>query len=367
MIRVVNIVGARPNFMKIAPVHRLMQKRAEFEPLLVHTGQHYDEKMSRIFFDDLELPEPDLYLGIGSGSHAEQTAAVMVELEKTLRDKRPDLVNVVGDVNSTMAASLVAAKMLIPVSHIESGLRSGDRTMPEEINRIVTDALADYLFVTEKSGEVNLLKEGVCRGKIHFVGNVMIDSLVEHLEKAKKSTILEALQIQSKNFVLITLHRPSNVDNRETFIQILNAIEDIQRILPIVFPIHPRTRKMISEFGLDDTIKCMQNLILLDPLGYLDFMFLMSQSRLVLTDSGGIQEETTYLGIPCLTLRQNPERPVTCELGTNRLVGMSTEVIIKSARDFLSGRVKDHQIPPMWDGKASQRIVDILAMFKPAP
>ncbi len=346
--------------MKIAPIHRLMMNSADFQPFLIHTGQHYDEKMSRTFFVDLGMPEPDLYLGVGSGSHAVQTAAVMLGLETVLSENKPDWVLVVGDVNSTLAAALVAAKLHIPIAHVEAGLRSFDRTMPEEINRVLTDSISDLLFVTEQSGIDNLRNEGVQAEKIHFVGNVMIDSLKQHLHKASACPILNELALQPKEYALVTLHRPSNVDDGETFSRILNALENIQRDLPIIFPIHPRTRKMIVQFGFDRKVAEMEQLRLIEPLGYLPFLRLMSVAKLVLTDSGGIQEETTYLGIPCLTLRENTERPVTIRIGTNRLVPLDEEAIIANARNAMNGQKQPHRIPPLWDGLAAQRIIEVL-------
>ena len=360
MLKVVNIVGARPNFMKIAPIHHQMRNNHLIDPILVHTGQHYDEKMSKTFFVDLCMPEPDIYLGVGSGSHASQTAAVMTSLEKVLIDEKPDWIVVVGDVNSTLAGALVASKLNIPIAHVEAGLRSFDRTMPEEINRILTDSISDLLFVTEKSGLDNLLKEGVAKEKVHFVGNVMIDSLKEHLPKAKQSNLLRKLNCEKYNYVLMTLHRPSNVDNADVFAKILNALEQIQKDKPILFPIHPRTRKMISQLGFSQKVQDMKNLIFMDPLGYLEFLNMMNHAQLVLTDSGGIQEETTYLGVPCITLRENTERPCTVELGTNQLVDLNTEKIIHAALNALNGNNTEKKIPPLWDGETAQRIVDIL-------
>jgi len=360
MIKIINVVGARPNFMKIAPIQREMARHSDIHPVLVHTGQHYDEKMSKLFFDDLELPKPDIYLNVGSASHAVQTAKVMVEFEKVVLDEKPDLVIVVGDVNSTMACSIVASKLGVKIAHVEAGLRSFDRTMPEEINRLVTDALSDLLFVTEQSGLDNLKNEGIADGKVHFVGHVMIDSLIHFTEKAKKSGIKSALGVNARDYALVTLHRPSNVDNKENFVKLLNAFAVIEKDIKIIFPIHPRSRKMISEFGLDQQIKGMKNLMLMEPLGYLDFMNLQQDARFVLTDSGGIQEETTYLGIPCLTMRENTERPVTVEMGTNRLVGSDTDLIIQEAKQILAGNNKQGQIPPLWDGKAAERIVEVI-------
>ena len=360
-MRIFNVVGARPNFMKIAPIHRRMQQNGSaLQPFLVHTGQHYDERMSKFFFNDLELPQPDVYLGVGSGSHAEQTAKIMVEFEKICLDNKPDLVLVVGDVNSTMACSIVASKLWIPVAHVEAGLRSFDRQMPEEINRLVTDALADYLFLTEKSGKQNLRHEGVPESKMHFVGNVMIDSLIAFTEKARDSRIMDQLNLQPNRFVLITLHRPSNVDEPQAFTRILDAFEEIQRELPIVFPIHPRAQKNLENFGLSERVKSMPNLKLLPPMGYLDFINLEMNCAFVVTDSGGLQEETTYLGKPCLTVRENTERPVTAEIGTNEIVGTDTEKIISSARKILAGQWKKGQIPKYWDGHAAERIVQVL-------
>ena len=354
MLKIVNVVGARPNFMKVAPIHYLMKNSHKINPLLVHTGQHYDEKMSKTFFIELEMPEPDLYLGVGSGTHAQQTAAVMVAMEKMLQEERPDWLLVVGDVNSTLASSIAAAKLNIPVAHVESGLRSFDRQMPEEINRILTDSIADMLFVTEQSGLDNLEKEGIPSEKVRFVGNVMIDSLVQHLQKASQENTLKDMQVEPDQYVLMTLHRPSNVDNKENFIKILNAVQTIKKDYPIIFPIHPRSKKMIDEFGLQSLVDGVK---LVEPLGYLAFLNLMSKAKLVLTDSGGIQEETTYLGIPCLTIRENTERPVTVEIGTNRLVGVETKDIL-GAYSAIFSEVKKAQIPPLWDGKAAERIVD---------
>jgi UDP-N-acetylglucosamine 2-epimerase (non-hydrolysing) len=361
MKRILNVVGARPNFMKIAPVQRVMQKYPDdLEPVLVHTGQHYDERMSKFFFEDLQLPQPDIYLGVGSGTHAEQTAKIMMDFEKVCLKYKPDLVLLVGDVNSTVACSLVASKLWIPVAHVEAGLRRFGRKMPEEINRLVTDALSDYLFVTEKSGLKNLEKEGVDPAKIHFVGNVMIDSLACFLDKANGSIILPQLELQPQNYALVTLHRPSNVDDSENFLKIMAAFEEVQRHLPIIFPIHPRTEKNIKQFGLEEKVKSLKNLRLISPVGYLDFMQLTRQCKFVMTDSGGIQEETTYLGIPCITLRENTERPVTVEIGTNEIVGTDTEKIIFLAKKLLAGEWKKGRVPELWDGHAAERIVEVL-------
>lgn len=356
-MKILNIVGARPNFMKIAPIHREMKKHHTLNPLLIHTGQHYDEKMSALFFQDLELPEPNVYLGVGSGSHTEQTAKIMLAFEEVMKKEKPDLVIVVGDVNSTVACSLVAAKMYTKIAHVEAGLRSFDRTMPEEINRMITDTLSDYLFVSEKSGLENLKNEGISKEKIYFTGNVMIDSLVYFLKKAKKSSILADLGLNSHPYALITLHRPSNVDEKESLERLLYTFSIIGQKMKIVFPMHPRTKKMVDNYGLLKHIFSNNKLIITDPLGYLDFMQLMQNAHMVLTDSGGIQEETTYLKIPCITLRENTERPVTIDLGTNTLVGSDPEKIIKEAEKILSGDVKSGSLPEMWDGNTSERIV----------
>ena len=361
MIKIMNVVGARPNFMKIAPIVRAMEKYDNLQNILVHTGQHYDERMSKLFFDDLQMPKPEVYLDVGSASHAVQTARIMVEFEKVLIKEKPDMVVVVGDVNSTVACSMVAVKMGIKVAHVEAGLRSFDRRMPEEINRLLTDAISDFLFVTEQSGLDNLKKEGIPEEKVHFVGHVMIDSLIHFTEKAKESNIMGQLNLDHQDYALVTLHRPSNVDSKENFTNLLNAFEEIEQNIKIIFPIHPRSRKMIDTFGLRDKIAKMKNLQLLEPLGYLDFMNLMHHSKFLLTDSGGIQEETTYLGIPCITMRENTERPVTVDVGTNILVGSNTELIKKEAKNILDGNGKKGQIPELWDGKAAERIVKILA------
>jgi len=359
-IKVANIVGARPNFMKIAPIHRRMQESPLFEPVLIHTGQHYDEKMSKTFFVDLEMPEPDVYLGVGSGTHATQTAAVLVETEKILLELKPDVLIVVGDVNSTLAAALAATKLHIPVAHVEAGLRSFDRNMPEEINRLLTDSISDFMFVTEQSGLDNLAHEGVPEDKVHFVGNVMIDSLCFNLEKADRIPVFEQYKLEPQKYALMTLHRPSNVDDEKVLRGILSALKNIQQHIPVLFPIHPRTRKMISQFGLDDEIAEMPQFLFVEPLGYLTFLNLMKNSRFLITDSGGIQEETTYLRIPCITLRENTERPVTVDIGTNQLVGMQPDRILMAFEKAMNGSFNDAKIPELWDGNASQRIVNIL-------
>jgi UDP-N-acetylglucosamine 2-epimerase (non-hydrolysing) len=355
--KILAVVGARPNFMKVAPIWRELEGRGSYALTLVHTGQHYDDNMSKVFFDDLELPRPDVYLGVGSGSHAEQTARVMVEFEKVLGERRPDLVIVVGDVNSTMACTLVAAKMEVAVAHVEAGLRSFDRSMPEEINRMVTDILADLLFTTSPEAETNLLREGVDPKKIHFVGNVMIDSLRFYTAAAEESTILEELSVEKGAYGLVTLHRPSNVDDPAVLRPIIEALCTIGAERPLLFPVHPRTRNAIEDSGLEVPPGALR---LLPPVGYLDFLKIMAYSCIVLTDSGGIQEETTALGIPCLTIRENTERPVTIAIGTNTLVGMNRDKIVAEARRVLREGVENKKIPELWDGKAASRIATVL-------
>lgn len=359
-MKIINVVGARPNFMKIAPIQRVMKKYSDIKPILVHTGQHYDQKMSKLFFEDLELPQPEVYLDVGSASHAQQTAKIMMAFEKVVESKKPELVLVVGDVNSTAACSLVAAKMGVKVGHVEAGLRSFDRTMPEEINRIITDTLSDLLFVTEKSGLENLRKEGIDDSKVFFTGHVMIDSLIYFQEKSKQSPILDQMNLNGTPYVLVTLHRPSNVDVKDNLANLLYAFERIGKYFKIVFPIHPRTSKMITTFGLDKLVRANANLILTDPIGYLDFMKLMQNARLVLTDSGGIQEETTYFRIPCLTMRQNTERPITVEIGTNTIVGSDMQKIVSETEKVLQQKGKKGEIPELWDGQAAERIVRVI-------
>ncbi|HEX6046175.1 MAG TPA: UDP-N-acetylglucosamine 2-epimerase (non-hydrolyzing) [Pyrinomonadaceae bacterium] len=367
MLKVINVVGARPNFMKVAPIVAAMKKRPEvFHPLVVHTGQHYDAEMSDSFFRDLNLPQPDTHLGVGSGSHAVQTAAVMERFEPVVLREKPDWVLVVGDVNSTIACALVCVKLGVKVAHVEAGLRSRDRTMPEEINRLLTDQIADLLFTPSHDADANLRAEGIPEERIRFVGNVMIDSLQQNLERARRSSVRADLGVGDRDYAVMTLHRPSNVDFPETFARILDALETISARLPVVFPVHPRTRKTIAELGLSERVSAMKNLRVIDPLGYLDFLNLYSGSRLVLTDSGGIQEETTALGIPCLTLRENTERPITVEMGTNVVVGTDPEKIVNAAAAALNGAGKKiAQQPPLWDGHTSERILDVLEEVSP--
>lgn len=394
MLKIISVVGARPNFMKVAPLHKAFEKLSivsgqlkeesgkwksagggesikggeknssiNHQPstithLICHTGQHYDEKMSKIFFDELELPKPDFYLGVGSGSHAEQTAKVMIEFEKILLSEKPDLVIVVGDVNSTIACSLAAVKLHIKVAHVEAGLRSFDKEMPEEINRVLTDTISDFLFITEKSGIENLKKSGVSDEKVFFVGNCMIDSLIYYLPKIDKSTILETYSLQPTAYLLVTLHRPSNVDEEKSLREVIVMLNHLSEKRKIVFPIHPRTRANIKAFGLESLLN--ENIILTDPIGYLDFISLVKNCELVITDSGGIQEESTYLGVQCLTLRENTERPITVEVGTNHLIGTDFTKAEVAALGILSGKKKIGKIPELWDGKAAERIVEIL-------
>lgn len=363
-MKVINVVGARPNFMKMAPIIEAMNRHPEiFTHLLIHTGQHYDEKMSHAFFNDLGMPRPDIDLGVGSGSHAEQTARIMVEFEKVCLRERPDLVIVVGDVNSTMACTITAKKLGIRVAHVEAGLRSRDMDMPEEINRLCTDVLCDYLFTTDHYADANLLAEGAAPEKIAFVGNVMIDTLLKHRRLAEKMALLEQLGLRRQGYATLTLHRPSNVDDRETLEGILLALREISARLPIVFPIHPRTRKMVREFGLEHSFSNggrVEGIWLTEPLGYLEFLHLNMYAKMVLTDSGGIQEETTVLGVPCITMRHNTERPITCEVGTNVIVGNDPEKILAAAKDVLDGKKTAGSIPEKWDGHAAERIVEWL-------
>jgi UDP-N-acetylglucosamine 2-epimerase (non-hydrolysing) len=356
MIHISAVVGARPNFMKMAPILAEIRRRPGMEARLIHTGQHYSPEMSATFFEELDMPTPDVNLEVGSGSHTAQTAAVMLRLEAEFLEHRPDLVLVVGDVNSTMAAALVAAKLGIPVAHVEAGLRSFDRGMPEEINRLVTDALSDYLFASEPSGVTNLMAEGVPAKKVFLVGNVMIDTLMKFREKAAQTDVLERLGLKKGGYCVATLHRPSNVDEIQHLRELVNMLSEVGRRLPVVFPVHPRTRARIEAAGVST-----DSLILLQPLGYLDFLRLTGDARLVLTDSGGIQEETTILNVPCLTLRENTERPITIEQGTNRLVGTSPENALKAALEALDAQPRAAKAPELWDGQASGRILDVLA------
>jgi UDP-N-acetylglucosamine 2-epimerase (non-hydrolysing) len=358
MIRIINVVGARPNFMKMAPIIAAIRRRSsEVHQLLVHTGQHYDEAMSQAFFRDLEMPPPDIDLGVGSGTHAEQTARIMLAFEPVVHEHRPDWVMVVGDVNSTLACTLVASKLGIRVAHVEAGLRSFDRTMPEEINRVLTDRIADLLLTPSPDADANLIAEGICPEKIVRVGNVMIDTLLRRLELSQKSGILERLRLERGEFAVLTLHRPANVDDAAKLRGIFSALGDIAGSLPIIFPAHPRTQSRLREFGIENP----RGLMVLEPMGYLDFLQLWRNARLVLTDSGGLQEETTALAVPCLTLRENTERPITVEQGTNRIVGSDPVRIVEAVSEVLSnGRLAGKRAPELWDGHAAERIVKAL-------
>jgi UDP-N-acetylglucosamine 2-epimerase (non-hydrolysing) len=345
--------------MKVAPVlHELRENASDiFDAMLVHTGQHYDKNMSDVFFSDLDMPAPDKFLGIGSGSHAEQTAKVMIEMEKLISEEKPDLLIVAGDVNSTLAAAIVAAKAQVPLAHIESGLRSFDRSMPEEINRIVADEFSDFCFVTEPSGLENLKNEGVQSERVFFVGNTMIDSIVKHRAAAEKKfpELSTKYNIEIEGYALVTLHRPSNVDDKTNLTLLVGLFA--QRIL---FPVHPRTRKKLEEFGLLSRVESNSSLTLIEPVGYLDFLALQANAALVLTDSGGVQEETTALGVPCLTLRENTERPVTITTGTNVMTGLDKEMIVSLAERAFTEEWKPSRVPELWDGAASKRIVEVL-------
>src|SRR5437660_1331170 len=362
MLKVINVAGARPNFMKVAPIAAAMKRRsAEFQPILVHTGQHYDGGMSAAFFRDLEMPEPDVHLGVGSGSHAAQTAAIMQAFEPVVETEKPDWVIVVGDVNSTLACALVCAKLGVKVAHVEAGLRSRDRTMPEEINRVLTDQVADLLLTPSLDANENLRAEGIPGERIRFVGNIMIDSLLANLDRAKRSTVRKDLDLDNRNYAVLTLHRPSNVDEKISFGRILGALEEIARLVPIVFPAHPRTRKMIDELGLAERVERIKGLLVVDPLGYLDFLQLLSNACLVLTDSGGIQEETTVLRVPCVTRRVNTERPITVEIGTNTIAGTDRAKIVDAAVRALDNpsNKSSLRIPPIWDCRTADRILDV--------
>lgn len=359
-MRILNVVGARPNLMKMAPLVAEMARHPEIKQTLVHTGQHYDAKMSQIFFKELGLPEPDVYLGIGSGSHAEQTARVMVGMEKILLSDHYDLATVVGDVNSTLACSIAAVKLLVPVAHVEAGLRSFDRRMPEEINRVITDQISAYLFTTSRDADENLRREGIPPERIHLVGNVMIDTLMKHRARAAQLNTPHRFGLKAHQYAVLTLHRPSNVDDPQVFERLLDAVTQIQQKIPILFPAHPRTVRRIDEFGFAERLEIARNLRVIDPLGYLEFLDMMMHAKLVLTDSGGIQEETTILGIPCLTIRENTERPVTIAEGTNVLVGTNPERIVSQAQHVLEGRSGTARVPELWDGHAAERIVQVL-------
>jgi UDP-N-acetylglucosamine 2-epimerase (non-hydrolysing) len=355
------VCAARPNFMKIAPLYHALKKEAWAKPFIVHTGQHYDIDMSDAFFRDLGIPKPDINLEVGSGSHAEQTARVMMAFEPVCIQEKPDWVIVVGDVNSTMACALVASKLGIKVAHVEAGLRSFDRTMPEEINRIVTDSIADLLFTPSEDGDANLMREGIPKEKIKRVGNIMIDTLAANLEKARQIKPGDRFGVKEKNYIFVTLHRPSNVDDKPSLSVIIDRLVKLAEKMPVIFAMHPRTKKNLQQFGIDNAING-SGLIISSPLGYHETIGLVDKARFVLTDSGGLQEETTFLGIPCLTLRQNTERPITITNGTNKLT--SLEILEQDVTDLLNGRDKKRAIPELWDGQTAERIIKILKDMK---
>lgn len=365
MRRFAMVAGARPNFMKIAPILKQLDSRGDIQTTLIHTGQHYDKNLSDVFFDELGIRKPDISLGVGSGSHAQQTADVMIAVEKVLQQANEsamsfDLVIVVGDVNSTMAAAIAAKKVHVAVAHVEAGLRSNDRSMPEEINRLVTDSISDYLLCSEPAGVENLRSEGQPVEKIHLVGNVMIDTLLTQVKRAKAQLTLSSLELVAGQYGVVTLHRPSNVDDEQTLSSLLNVLRDVSTRMPLVFPIHPRTKARIDSFGLGGILGGAENVKLLEPQGYLDFLCLTSQARVIVTDSGGLQEESTALGVPCLTMRSNTERPVTCDEGTGTLIGNSSDQLRQNLESVLSGTYKHGTCPALWDGKAAQRIVSVL-------
>jgi UDP-N-acetylglucosamine 2-epimerase (non-hydrolysing) len=361
--KILSVVGARPNFMKVAPIVAQLKREPDFfTSLIVHTGQHYDERLSKVFFDELGIPHPDVNLDVRSGTQAQQTAAIMASFEPVLIDSQADLVLVVGDVNSTLACALVAAKLCVTVAHVEAGLRSFDRTMPEEVNRVLTDQISDLLFTTEASADENLRNEGIDTRKVHFVGNVMIDTLLAHRERARRQRAPEALGLERQAYAVLTLHRPSNVDDAQTFERLMGALSQVAEDVPIVFPVHPRTRARLAGSPTAARLADRKQLRICDPLSYLEFIDLMDGSSVVLTDSGGIQEETTILGVPCITLRENTERPVTVTHGTNRVVGTSPERIAAAWIEIKQQRPAT-RTPPLWDGQSAGRIVAVLKDF----
>lgn len=377
-MKIISVVGARPNFMKVAPLHRVFSESTTVESIIVHTGQHYDERMSQVFFDQLGLPEPHYFLGVGSGTHTQQTAQIMLKFEEVLNRENPDLVIVVGDVNSTVACALTAVKKQIRVAHVEAGLRSGDRRMPEEINRIVTDAISDILFVSEQSGIDNLLAEGIPPEKIHFVGNIMIDSLVHVLPQVEKLSLEKIIKENRLHnspsadpwplhtvYCLVTMHRPSNVDSKESLQKIITIIENLSSEITVIFSVHPRTQKNLERFALREEIQKIPNVYLTQPLGYLDFIKVMKEASLVITDSGGVQEETTYLRVPCITFRESTERPSTVEIGSNILIeNVDVERSLRKANDVLKGKAANgYQVPELWDGMSGKRIFQYFSKF----
>ena len=359
--KILSIVGARPNFIKMASLHRAFRQYPHFNSMLLHTGQHYGDQMSAVFFDQLELPEPNYYLGISGGSHTQQTAKIMLAFEPIVAAEKPDLVLVLGDVNSTIACALVAVKMGIPVAHVEAGLRSGDRRMPEEINRILTDSISEYLFVTEPSGLENLKKEGIPAEKVFFTGNCMVDTLLYYQEKSAQTNVLKQHGVSPKNYVLLTMHRPSNVDTSEGLETIFHLIELLTEHLPVVFPVHPRTRLNFERYGLVERFKNVKNLRLMVEQGYLEFQHLMANATVVITDSGGVQEETTFLQVPCLTFRESTERPITVEIGSNELLPeLDPLLAFAKVQQIFQGAWKAGKVPDLWDGKAAERIAAVI-------
>ena len=364
-LRVLAVAGCRPNFVKLGPLLAQARRHEAIEAHLVHTGQHYDRRLSGVFFRDLDLPEPDVHLGVGSASHAVQTARVMEQMEAVLLERRPDLVLVVGDVNSTVAASLTAVKLGFPVAHVEAGLRSFDREMPEEVNRLLTDAVSDYLFATERSAVANLRREGVPDGRIHLVGNVMVDALLGSLETIARAATRRRWGLDRKGYAVLTLHRPENVDDPAAAGRVLAAVRELRRHVPVVFPVHPRTRERFRQMDLWRHLESARGFLLAEPMGYVEFLGLIRDAALVLTDSGGLQEETTVLGVPCLTLRPGTERPATVEEGTNRIVGRDPEKVLREALAVLDGAGAREvgtagRVPELWDGRAAERIVNVL-------
>lgn len=360
-MKILNIVGARPNFMKVAPLHRVFLRHPILESKIVHTGQHYDARMSGVFFEQLDLPWPDYHLGIGNGSPTQQTADILRKFEVVMNIEQPDWVLVVGDVTSTLACALVAVRMGVRLAHVEAGLRSGDRHMPEEINRVLTDHLADLLFVTEQAGLDNLRREGITGQNVHVVGNVLIDSLVHHRRKANVLDTVGALTLTPGQYALMTLHRPASVDDPSGLANMVQIIEEVASCLPVLFPVHPRTRANLIRFGLMNRLTATANVRLLEPQGYLEFLNLMEHAALVITDSGGVQEETTFLQVPCLTVRGTTERPVTVSLGTNQLIAdVNPATVRQNVTEILEGRAKQGVVPPLWDGQTAGRIADIL-------
>lgn len=364
-MRIGFIVGARPNFMKVAPILRVVESRADIEPVLIHTGQHYDRSLSDVFFEELGIRRPDISLGVGSGSHGRQTADILAAVEQVLLDaaaagKPFERLIVVGDVNSTMAATIAAVKLGVPVAHVEAGLRSFDRTMPEEINRLLTDSICDLLLASEPAGVTNLLKEGHSEASVHLVGNVMIDTLRTQVEAAKQLDTLARMELRPGEYGVVTLHRPANVDDASVLEQLTEVLVECSQAIPVVFPVHPRTAGRLQQFSLEAKLKDAPGIHCTGPLGYLDFLALTSQAKVIVTDSGGLQEESTALGVPCLTMRPNTERPITVEQGTSTLIGSSASELRKYLKQVMDGTYKQGSCPELWDGKAAERIVDVL-------